>query len=98
MGNNFVEFIVFFRNRPQMVLVGDINFNSLLSFFIGYINGINEFADIDLNRDISQWLNKKINQDSSLFWAEHFIRYYSELNEEELSDKLFEIMEEYFRR
>jgi hypothetical protein len=84
------------KNRPELVLTGAVDFYSVKTFLIGYVQGIGQALNLDLHKSISHWFQKKVNQNSSLFWSEHFTRYYENNSEEERLLLFIQSLEAFF--
>ncbi|MDB5283569.1 MAG: hypothetical protein JWO06_2644, partial [Bacteroidota bacterium] len=82
--------------RPNMVVGPDTGFKSIRAFLVGYLQGLGQALNIDIHKKISTWFQKKVNQDSSLFWSEHITRHCENLPENERTIFFLQTVENFF--
>ena len=82
-----------FKNWPYMFVQLGL---ALPVYLEAFVDGLNVYSSKNLRLEISQWFYQKTKQEESYHWTRPIIAYY-EGRSEDVTKKLIEVTEEYFK-
>lgn len=82
-------------NKPKMVILDD-DFKSLKYFIEGYLLGLGDAYEINLMKDISEWLMIRIDKKFSVFWS-NYVLHLANNNEQKAKESILIYLSSYVK-
>ena len=93
-----IEKIELIKNKPKLMFIGDLEFDTLINFLYGYLDGISDIIGLNIHNDFESWLRYKTNDRSYLFWVERLKELVSDKKNADKCTVLLNIFKEYFEQ
>lgn len=96
--SSFHELFRLLRNRPSMLIKGDVNsLSSYIMFFEGFFLSLKLFNDFDAEREISRWYQDQVDTKApNMYWFAQFEMENEKLEEEGKINLLLDLLSDFF--
>lgn len=89
------EIISILRNKPFMILDHQ-SFSSLKFYLLGYLQALGDSLNIQMNIDISKWLQVRLGRGFSVLWTD-YVLHICDNDEARAKAFLLDLVDEYLK-